>query len=103
MKIRSLLLGSVAAAGLSTGAFSTDLGIETDISIGDDNFGNFLRGVGIHPFAMTPDGHFGVDLGGHLSAANDYGETVGPAACLDEGADECFLGLDMAPANHGPS
>jgi len=36
MKIRSLLLGSVAAAGLSTGAFAADLGVLTSMDICDD-------------------------------------------------------------------
>jgi hypothetical protein len=36
MKIRSLLLGTVAAAGLSTGAFATDLGVETGLDVCDD-------------------------------------------------------------------
>jgi len=35
MKIRSLLLGSVAAAGLSTGAFAADLGVATSLDICD--------------------------------------------------------------------
>jgi hypothetical protein len=33
MKIRSLLLGTAAAAGLSTGAFATDLGVETGLDV----------------------------------------------------------------------
>ncbi len=36
MKIRSLLLGSVAAAGLSTGAFAADLGVLPSFDICDD-------------------------------------------------------------------
>ncbi|MEO6395393.1 MAG: hypothetical protein ABIO40_05740 [Devosia sp.] len=36
MKIRSLLLGSVAALGFSAGAFATDLGVETDFDICGD-------------------------------------------------------------------
>jgi hypothetical protein len=35
MKIRSLLLGSVAAAGLSTGAFAADLGVLTSLDVCD--------------------------------------------------------------------
>ena len=35
MKIRSLLLGSVAAAGLTTGAFAADLGVLTSVDICD--------------------------------------------------------------------
>ncbi len=35
MKIRSLLLGSVAAAGLSTGAFAADLGVMTSLDVCD--------------------------------------------------------------------
>lgn len=36
MKIRSLLLGSVAAAGLSTGAYAADLGVLTSLDLCDD-------------------------------------------------------------------
>src|SRR5688500_15071779 len=36
MKIRSLLLGSVAAAGLSTGAYAADLGVLTALNVCDD-------------------------------------------------------------------
>jgi hypothetical protein len=35
MKIKSLLLGSVAAAGLSTGAFAADLGVLTSLDVCD--------------------------------------------------------------------
>jgi hypothetical protein len=35
MKIRSLLLGSVAAAGLSTGAYAADLGVLTSLDVCD--------------------------------------------------------------------
>lgn len=35
MKIRSLILGSVAAAGLSTGAFAADLGVMTSLDVCD--------------------------------------------------------------------
>jgi hypothetical protein len=35
MKVRSLLLGSVAAAGLSTGAFAADLGVLTSLDVCD--------------------------------------------------------------------
>ena len=35
MKIRSLLLGSIAAAGLSTGAFAADLGVLTSLDVCD--------------------------------------------------------------------
>jgi hypothetical protein len=35
MKIRSLLIGSVAAAGLSTGAFAADLGVLTSLDVCD--------------------------------------------------------------------
>jgi len=36
MKIRSLLLGSVAAAGLSTAGFAADLGVVTSLDVCDD-------------------------------------------------------------------
>src|SRR5688500_17615715 len=36
MKIRSLLLGSVAAAGLSTGAYAADLGVLTAVNVCDE-------------------------------------------------------------------
>jgi hypothetical protein len=36
MKIRSLLLGSVAAAGLSTGAYAADLGVLTSLDVCDE-------------------------------------------------------------------
>ena len=36
MKIRSLLLGSVAAAGLSTAGFAADLGVVTSLDICDE-------------------------------------------------------------------
>ena len=36
MKIKSLLLGSVAAAGLSTGAFAADLGVLTSLDVCDN-------------------------------------------------------------------
>src|SRR6185295_6891492 len=36
MKIRSLLLGSVAAAGLSTAGFAADLGVVTSLDVCDE-------------------------------------------------------------------
>src|SRR5690554_8150329 len=35
MKLKSLILGSVAAAGLSTGAFAADLGVLTSLDVCD--------------------------------------------------------------------
>ena len=35
MNIRNLLLGSVAAAGLSTGAYAADLGVLTSLDVCD--------------------------------------------------------------------
>jgi len=73
MKIRSLLLGSVALAGLSTAGYAADLGIvvHSDFDSGGHDFDSFLKGgasTNAMAVAMTPDGHFGLDPGGHTSA-----------------------------------
>lgn len=99
MKIRSLLLGSVAAAGLSTGAFAADLGVLTSLDVCDSlglsgltissdtnclqitgevkykfTWGDFLStapGGGDAVYIPTPaDGGVGVGIGGNGS--NDW-------------------------------
>jgi hypothetical protein len=75
MKIRSLLLGSVAASGLATCGHAADLGIVTSLDILDlsDGFQSYLLGAsfGTLTVAMTPDGLAENDSGGH-QGSGDY-------------------------------
>ncbi|MEQ1899132.1 MAG: hypothetical protein ABL866_00210 [Devosia sp.] len=72
MKIRSLLLGSVAAAGLSTGAFATDLGVETSLDVCDE--------LGLSGLTISSDTNC-LQITGEVSYEfnwGDYIDTGGP-------------------------
>ncbi len=98
MKLRTLLLGSAALAGLSTAGYASDLGIvmHSDFDSGGHDFDSFLKGgasTNTMAVAMTPDGHFGLDPGGHLSSR----ETIDKCAMIDDspGGTETYLGDDI--------
>jgi len=85
MKIRSLLLGSIAAAGLASGAQAADLGVLTSLDVCDSlglsgltissdtnclqitgeikyefNWGDYKVGTGNRPLVVTPNDTFGI-------------------------------------------
>jgi hypothetical protein len=96
MKIRSLLLGSVAAAGLSTAGFAADLGVVTSLDICDE--------LGLSGLTISSDDNCLVITGGVTfeynvgdydppvvysdfdRSGNDY-EVDAPGAGLDSSAD----------------
>ena len=75
MKIRSLLLGSAALCGLATAGYAADLGVVTALDVcdysGTNSFDGYLLGTTACAVAMTQDGHFGLDPGGHMGAKID--------------------------------
>lgn len=93
MKIRSLLLGTAALAGLSTGAFAADLGVVTSLDVCDElglsgltissddnclvitgsvtmeyNLGNYKGGLGDHSYQ-----NFANSNGGKYTVIDDIG------------------------------
>jgi hypothetical protein len=82
MKIRSLLLGSVAAAGLSTAGFAADLGVVTSLDICDE--------LGLSGLTISSDDNCLVITGGVTFEYNigDYNDGVdddGDGILTDEG------------------
>lgn len=73
MKIRSLLLGSAAIAGLATGGYAADLGVVTSLDVCDE-LG--LSGLTISSddncLVITGNVSFEYDLGNYTSAAGDH-------------------------------
>lgn len=65
MKIRSLLLGSVAAAGLSTGAYAADLGVLTSLDVCD--------ALGISGLTISSDTNC-LKIDGSVSYTFDWGD-----------------------------
>ncbi len=84
MKIRSLLLGSVAAAGLSTGAYAADLGVLTSLDVCD--------ALGLSGLTISSDTNC-LQITGSVSYEFVWGDYEGPtgaAAAPD---------VQTAPAN----
>lgn len=114
MKIRSLLLGSAALCGLASAGYAADLGLVTALDITSDignDFDGFLLGTtACSAVAMMPDGHFGHDPGGHLSAkTEELGDALLIGSIMGDPGD---LGLAYPDGNgfigapaagHGPS
>ena len=77
MKIRSLLLGSVAAAGLSTAGFAADLGVVTSLDVCDE--------LGLSGLTISSDDNCLVITGGvtYEYSIGDY--AGGPAMTFFEG------------------
>jgi hypothetical protein len=73
MKIRSLLLGSVAAAGLSTGAFAADLGVLTSLDVCD--------ALGISGLTLSSDSNC-LSITGGVSYEFAYGDFGGDTAAF---------------------
>jgi hypothetical protein len=69
MKIRSLLLGSVAAAGLSTGAFAADLGVLTSLDVCD--------ALGLSGLTISSDTNC-LQISGGVSYEFSWGDYEGP-------------------------
>src|SRR3954464_4405467 len=73
MKIRSLLLGSVALAGLTTAGYAADLGVVTSLDVCDE-LG--LSGLTISSddncLVITGNVSFEYDLGNYKGAAGDH-------------------------------
>ena len=65
MKIRSLLLGSVAAAGLSTAGFAADLGVVTSLDVCDE--------LGLSGLTISSDDNCLVITGG-ITMEYSYGD-----------------------------
>ncbi|WP_156343002.1 hypothetical protein [Devosia sp. A16] len=82
MKIRSLLLGSVAAAGLSTGAFAADLGVLTSLDVCDS--------LGLSGLTISSDTNC-LQITGEVKYKFTWGdfrsETVGDAVVVPTPAD----------------
>jgi hypothetical protein len=77
MKIRSLLLGSVAAAGLATTGFAADLGVVTSLDVCDE--------LGLSGLTISSDDNCLVITGG-VSFEYSYGSwTATPAITLANG------------------
>ena len=70
MKIRSLLLGSVAAAGLSTGAFAADLGVLTSLDVCD--------ALGLSGLTISSDTNC-LQITGEVKYEFSWGDYKGPS------------------------
>ncbi|MBN9317739.1 MAG: hypothetical protein J0I99_18520 [Devosia sp.] len=92
MKIRSLLLGSVAAAGLSTGAFAADLGVLTSLDVCD--------ALGLSGLTISSDTNC-LQITGEVKYNfnwGDYTDNGDSAVFVDTEADG---GLDLLPVGNG--
>lgn len=87
MKIRSLLLGSVAAATLSTGAFAADLGVLTSLDVCD--------ALGLSGLTISSDTNC-LQITGSVSYEFVWGDYEGPTAAPVNGA---VVGGGVANAN----
>src|SRR5690606_19845642 len=83
MKIRSLLLGSVAAAGLSTGAYAADLGVLTSLNVCD--------ALGLSGLTIASDTNC-LQITGSVSYEFVWGDYEGDTTWA-------ALGAAVAPAN----
>jgi hypothetical protein len=81
MKIRSLLLGSVAAAGLSTGAFAADLGVLTSLDVCD--------ALGLSGLTISSDTNC-LQITGSVSYEFNWGNYRGPEALVVVTGDDSF-------------
>ncbi|MBN9348889.1 MAG: hypothetical protein J0I48_22255 [Devosia sp.] len=81
MKIRSLLLGSVAAAGLATTGYAADLGVVTSLDVCDE--------LGLSGLTISSDDNCLVITGGvtYEYAIGDYATSV-PVITFDRGGDD---------------
>lgn len=68
MKIKSLLLGSIAAAGLSTGAFAADLNVLTSLDVCDS--------LGISGLTISSDTNC-LQISGHVDYEFNWGDNDG--------------------------
>ena len=80
MKIRSLLLGSVAAAGLSTGAYAADLGVLTSLDVCD--------ALGLSGLTISSDTNC-LQISGSIAYTFVWGDYKGPSDPTD--SDGFFL------------
>ena len=90
MKIRSLLLGSVAAAGLSTGAFAADLGVLTSLDVCD--------ALGLSGLTISSDTNC-LQITGEVSYKFNWGDYSWDDMDIETPADGgiSFIGGDGAP------
>jgi hypothetical protein len=94
MKIRSLLLGSVAAAGLSTTGFAADLGVVTSLDICDE--------LGLSGLTISSDDNCLVITGGVTFeySIGDYndGDSANDTGGSNDGRDLMFFERQVTPA-----
>jgi hypothetical protein len=92
MKLKSLILGSVAAAGLSTGAFAADLGVLTSLDVCD--------ALGLSGLTISSDTNC-LQITGSVEYEfnwGDYDPASGITVDFDGGAD---TGLNGVPTDGG--
>jgi hypothetical protein len=70
MKLKSLILGSVAAAGLTTAGFAADLGVLTSLDVCDD--------LGLSGLTISSDTNC-LQISGSVAYTFEYGNWNGPA------------------------
>jgi hypothetical protein len=90
MKIRSLLLGSVAAAGLSTAGFAADLGVVTSLDVCDE--------LGISGLTISSDDNCLVITGG-VTMEYSYGDFAPAQSITDFDIDAGVDNLTVIDAN----
>jgi hypothetical protein len=90
MKIRSLLLGSVAAAGLSTGAYAADLGVLTSLDVCD--------ALGLSGLTISSDTNC-LQITGSVSYEFQWGDYEGDSTASVLVAP--YTQYSSAPANDG--
>lgn len=94
MKIRSLLLGSVAAAGLSTAGYAADLGVVTSLDICDE--------LGLSGLTISSDDNCLVITGGVTFeySIGDYndGDSGNDTGTGNDGRDLLFFERQVTPA-----
>jgi hypothetical protein len=89
MKLKSLILGSVAAAGLSTGAFAADLGVLTSLDVCD--------ALGLSGLTISSDTNC-LQISGAVEYSFSWGDYAGSFAAEDfEGG----AGYQTRPDNNG--
>src|SRR6188768_3636935 len=95
MKIRSLLIGSVAAAGLSTAGFAADLGVVTSLDVCDE--------LGLSGLTISSDDNCLVITGGVTFeySIGQYNDATDSG--YDADVDPNNEGLDIVGFDRGPA